>query len=217
MMSFRLVVVILTFTCFLILSSSSVLVQLTHEEEEEAGSFLRFFDLGKPTSDSPSPIEGFLEHDGTLLQVSYPSNWTKESIPFVRYTGLPSVAEVAFYMPNQNVEVVISTEVLGNNVVVLSEYLSEEQVALQNSLVGYKLVDLDQTKLGNNIAERIVYTSTQVEDGVAYAQLKTMELVSIKGGTSYFFVYRADASNYLKYLPVVEKMIESFRFKQLGT
>jgi eukaryotic-like serine/threonine-protein kinase len=215
MMSFRLVVVVLTFTCFLILSSLPVLAQLTHEDEE-AGSFLRFLDLGKPTPDSLSPIEGFLEHDGTLLQVSYPSNWTKESIPFVRYTGLPSVAEVAFYVPNQNVEVVISTEVLGNNVV-LSEYLSEEQVALQNSLVGYKLVDSDQTKLGNNIAERIVYTSTQVEDGVAYAQLKTMELVSIKGGASYFFVYRADASNYLKYLPVIEKMIESFRFKQLGT
>ena len=213
MMSFRLAVV-LTFTCFLILSTSPVLAQITHEEEE-AGSFLRFFDLGKPTPDSPSPIEGFLEHDGTLLQISYPSNWTKESIPLVRYTGLPSVAEVAFYVPNQNVEVVISTEVPGN--VVLSEYLSEELVALQNSLVGYKLGDSDQTKLGNNIAERIVYSSTQVEDGVAYAQLKTMELVSIKGGTSYFFVYRADASNYLKYLPVVEKMIESFRFKQLGT
>ena len=180
------------------------------------GSFLQFFDLGKPTPDSLSPIEGFLKYDGTLLQVSYPANWTKESIPFVRYTGLPSVAEVAFYVPNQNVEVVISTEVPGNSVV-LSEYLSEERVALQNALVGYKLVDSDQTKLGNNIAERIVYTSTQVEDGVAYAQLKTMELISIKGGASYFFVYRADASNYLKYLPVIEKMIESFRFKQLGT
>jgi eukaryotic-like serine/threonine-protein kinase len=214
-MSFRLVVVVLTFTCFLMLSSSPVFAQLMHEEEE-GGFFLRFFDLGKLTPDSPSPIEGFLEHDGTLLQVSYPSNWTKESIPLVRYTGLPSVAEVAFYVPNQNVEVVISTEVPGN-VVVLSEYLSEELAALQNSLVGYKLVDSDQTKLGNNLAERIVYTSTQVEDGVAYAQLKTMEIVSIKGGTSYFFVYRADASNYLKYLPVVEKMIESFRFKQLGT
>jgi hypothetical protein len=213
MMSFRLVVV-LTFTYFLILSSSPVLAQLTHEEE--AGSFLRFFDLVKPIPTSPLPIQGFLKYDGTLLQVSYPSNWTKESIPLVRYTGLPSVTEVAFYVPNQNVEVVISTEVPGNNVV-LSEYLSEELAALQNSFVGYKLVDSDQTKLGNNIAERIIYTSTQVEDGVAYAQLKTMELVSIKGGVSYFFVYRADASNYLKYLPVVEKMIESFRFKQLGT
>jgi hypothetical protein len=87
------------------------------------------------------------------LQVSYPSNWTKESIPFVRYTGLPSVAEA--------VEVVISTEVPGNDVI-LSEYLSEERVALQNSLVEYKLVDSDRTKLGNNIAERIVYTSTQI-------------------------------------------------------
>jgi hypothetical protein len=209
-MSFRLAVV-LAFACFLILSASPVLAQLAHEEE--GGSFLRFFNLGKPTPDSPSPIEGFLEHNGTLLQVSYPSNWTKESTPLVRYTGLPSVAEVAFYVPNQNVEVVISSEVPGN--VVLSKYFSEELVALQNSLVGYKLVDSDQTKLGNNMAERIVYSSTQVEDGVAYAQLKTMELVSIKGGTSYFFVYRADAANYLEYLPVVKKMIESFRFKQL--
>src|SRR5215212_3547563 len=143
MMSFRLVVV-LTFTCFLILSTSPVLAQLAHEEE--AGSFLQFFDLGKPTPDSPSSIEGFLKLDGTLLQVSYPSNWTKEYIPLVRYTGLPSVAEVAFYVPNQNVEVVISTEVPGN--VVLSKYFSEELVALQNSLVGYKLIDSYQTKLG---------------------------------------------------------------------
>jgi eukaryotic-like serine/threonine-protein kinase len=205
--------VALTFICFLILSTSPVLAQLTHEEQ--AGSFLWFFDLGKLASDSPSSIEGFLELDGTSFQVSYPSNWTKESIPLVRYTGLPSIAEVAFYVPNQNVEVVISTEVPGN--VILSEYLSQELVALRNSVVGYELSDSDQTKLGNNIAERIVYSSTQVEDGIAYAQLKTMELVSIKGGTSYFFVYRADTSNYLKYLPVVEKMIESFRFKQRGT
>jgi hypothetical protein len=213
-MLFRSPIVVLAFACLLlILSNSSVLGQLTHEEE--AGYFLRFFDLEKPTADSPSPIQGFLKHDGTLVQVSYPSDWTKESIPLVRYTGLPSVTEVAFYVPNKNVEVVISTEVHGN--VILSEYLSEELTALQNSLVGYKLVGSAQTKLGNNIAEKIVYTSTQVEEGVAFAQLKTMELVSIKGGVSYFFVYRADALDYLKYLPVVEKMIESFTFKQLGT
>jgi hypothetical protein len=43
--------------------------------------------------------------------------------------------------------------------------------------------------------------------------MKTMELVSMHQGVSYFFVYRAEERDFLVYLPAVQQMINSFVFK----
>jgi len=142
----------------------------------------------------------------------YPSNWIKEDIPLVRYTALESLPEVAFYVPNQNVEVIISTERPGN--VLLSEYFSREVISLQDSVTGYESVGSSKTKLGNVTALEVSYISSMVEEGTIYGQTKTMELVTIFQGVSYFFIYRAEVSEYSKYLPAVQEMIRSFVFKR---
>lgn len=201
---------VLSFHSFPTLGISSVFAQSINGNAE-ASSFFPFFGFGKPEHGSPSSIKGFHLYDDTLFQVSYPSNWTKEAIPFVRYTGLQSLPEVAFYVPNENVQVIISTERPGN--VLLSDYFSQEVASLQDSLAGYKLIDSGQSRLGNITARKVLYTSSLHEEGVVYGQTKTMELISIDRGVSYFFVYRTEASAYSKYLPVVEEMIESFEFK----
>jgi hypothetical protein len=164
---------------------------------------------------SASSIKGFHLYDGTHFQVSYPSNWTKEAIPFVRYTGLQSVPEVAFYVPNENVQVIISTESPGN--VILSDYVSQEVASLQDSLANFKLIDSGQSRLGNITSQKVLYTSGLHEGGVIYGKSQTMELISIDRGVSYFFVYQAEASAYSKYLPVVIEMIESFEVKNTST
>jgi hypothetical protein len=168
-----------------------------------------------PEHGSPSSIKGFHLYDGTHFQVSYPSNWTKEAIPFVRYTGLRSVPEVAFYVPNENVQVIISTERPGN--VILSDYVSQEVASLQGSLANFKLIDSGQSRLGNITSQKVLYTSGLHEEGVIYGKSQTMELISIDRGVSYFFVYQAEASAYSKYLPVVIEMIESFEVKNTST
>jgi hypothetical protein len=176
----------------------------------EAETF-RIFDLGKPIHDSPSSISGFDKYEGTQVQVSFPSNWTKETLPLVRYTGLQSVPEVAFYIPNQNVEVTISTDKPGN--VPLSTYFLQEVDSLQDSVSGYVFIESDEGYLGNLPAKRVLYTSDMTEGGTIYGRMKTMELVSIHRGVSYFFVYRADESNFSTYLPVVQEIINSFGLK----
>lgn len=180
----------------------------------EASSFLPFFGSA-PEYGSPSAIKGFHLYDGTIFQVSYPSNWTKEAIPFVRYTGIQSVPEVAFYVPNENVQVILSTERPGN--VILSDYVSREVTSLQDSLANFKLINSGQSRLGNITAQKILYTSGLHEDGIVYGKSQTMELISVDRGVSYFFVYKAEASAYSNYLPVVLEMIKSFEVKNSST
>lgn len=176
-----------------------------------AADSFRLFDLGKPIHDSPSSISGFDQHEGTQFQVSFPRNWTKETLPLVRYTGLQSVPEVAFYVPNQNVEVTISTDKPGN--IPLSTYFLQELDSLQDAVSGYVFVDSSESYLGNLPAKRALYTSDLIEGGTIYGRMKTMELVGIHRGVSYFFVYRADESNFRTYLPVVQEIMNSFVFK----
>ena len=181
---------------------------------QKPSSFLPFFGSA-PEYGSPSSIKGFHLYDGTLFQVSYPSNWTKEAIPFVRYTGIQSVPEVAFYVPNENVQVILSTERPGN--VILSDYVSREVASLQDSLANFKLIDSGQSRLGNITSQKVLYTSGLHEEGIIYGKSQTMELISIDRGVSYFFVYQAEASAYSNYLPVVIEMIESFEVKNTST
>lgn len=180
----------------------------------EASSFMPFFGSA-PEYGSPSSIKGFHLYDGTLFQVSYPTNWTKEAIPFVRYTGIQSVPEVAFYVPNENVQVILSTERPGN--VILSDYVSREVASLQDSLANFKLINSGQSRLGNITAQKVLYTSGLHEDGIVYGKSQTMELISVDRGVSYFFVYKAEVSAYSNYLPVVLEMIKSFEVKNSST
>jgi hypothetical protein len=182
-----------------------------YENIEFPYSFL-FLKSGKLEHGHPLSSGGDNLYEGTLFQVLYPSNWIKEDIPLVRYTALESLPEVAFYVPNQNVEVIISTERPGN--VLLSEYFSREVISLQDSVTGYESVGSSKTKLGNVTALEVSYISSMVEEGTIYGQTKTMELVTIFQGVSYFFIYRAEVSEYSKYLPAVQEMIRSFVFKR---
>jgi hypothetical protein len=182
--------------------------ELRHFDEAET---FRIFGPGRPIHYSPSSMSGFDKYEGIQVQVSFPRNWTKETLPLVRYTGMQSVPEVAFYVPNQNVEVMISTDKPGN--VPLSAYFSQEVDSLQDAVSGYVFIESNESYLGNLPAKRVLYTSDMTEGGTTYGRMKTMELVSIHRGVSYFFVYRADESNFSTYLPVVQEIINSFGFK----
>jgi hypothetical protein len=177
----------------------------------DAAETFRLFDLGKSIHDSPSSISGFDQHEGIQFQVSFPRNWTKETLPLVKYTGLQSVPEVAFYVPNQNVEVTISTDKPGN--VPLSAYFLQEVDSLRDAVSGYVFIDSSESYLGNLPAKRVLYTGDMIEGGTIYGRMKNMELVSVHQGVSYFFVYRADERNFRTYLPVVQEMVNSFVIK----
>jgi hypothetical protein len=187
------------------LSTVGAITPLTNKSSESSHSFL-FLKSGEPGP------RGFNLYEGNLFKILYPSNWTKEDIPLVKYTAVESLPEVAFYVPDQNVEVIIATERPGK--VLLPEYFSREVAGLQDSVAGYKFAGSSKTKLGNIPAQEILFVGDIVEEGLVYGQTKTMELISIFKGVSYFFIYRAEISEYSKYLPAVQEMIRSFVFKE---
>lgn len=211
------VVIMMLFACTILISQSFHTLStvgantlLTNESSESSHSFL-FLKSGEPESSAPGP-RGFNLYEGNLFKILYPSNWTKEDIPLVKYTAVESFPQVAFYVPDRNVEVIIATERPGK--VLLPEYFSREVSGLQDSIAGYKFVGSNKTKLGNIPAQEILFVGDIVEEGLVYGQTKTMERICIFKGVSYFFIYRAEISEYSKYLPAVQEMIRSFVFKE---
>jgi hypothetical protein len=170
----------------------------------------------KPTPDMPAVEKGFLLYNGTNFEFSYPSNWKK--IPYLgKYTGVEStpivglVSKENIHMPTPEANVVITMNVIGNRL--LSDYAQEEISALQGR-VGFKLDQSTPTTLANNTAQKIIYTFSLVHNGAVVGTGKVMEIVTINEGTAYFFQYfSTKEKDFLTLLPIVDKMVKSFKFK----
>jgi hypothetical protein len=161
--------------------------------------------------DVPAAEEGFLIDDEASFKVSYPSNWIKEKFPPGRFSALESNPFVGFVNLEKGAAVVISINpFVGNRL--LSEYVGEETAAL-NGLPNFKLDQSSPAILGNNTAQKLVYTSSTIKNGVIANTVKTMEVVTIKESIAYFFVYQAEENDFPTLLPMVNKMIDSFEFK----
>jgi eukaryotic-like serine/threonine-protein kinase len=77
---------------------------------------------------------------------------------------------------------------------------------LKQSLIDFELIELNATTIsGNNPAYKVVYTNREEED-----EHKTMQVLSIKEDKAYLLTYIAEKRKYLDYLPIIERMINSF-------
>lgn len=167
----------------------------------------------QPKPDNPSTQPGFLVDDDTLYSIDYPSNWTKDSAPLGKYTALDTTAMVEFSEgQNSSAFVVVTMNVIGNRL--LTDYANEEIEGLK-TIEGFKLDNSTQTKMGGNTAQQITYTTSEIKDGVLVGDSKTMEIITIKDGTAHHLVYKANLDDFERNLPLVEKMINSFKFKEL--
>jgi hypothetical protein len=168
----------------------------------------------KPKPDSPSNQTGFLVYEDTLFSIDYPNNWTKDTIPLGKYTAVESTPTVEFSNgPDGNTFVAVTMNVIGNRL--LTDYANEEVNALK-TIEGFKLENTTQTTMGGNAAQEIVYTTSEIKDGVLAGTSKTMEVITIKGGTAHHLVFKTDVDDFDKIRPSIEKMINSFKFKEIS-
>jgi hypothetical protein len=96
----------------------------------------------------------------------------------------------------------------------LSDYVKQEINALEGNTY-FELNESTPAKLGgNNVAHTLVYTAS-ISDSYTLTvdREKTMETIATKNGTAYFVVYRENTNLYPTYLPLVNKMVDSFEFK----
>jgi hypothetical protein len=148
------------------------------------------------------------------IRIQYPSDWQK--LEFSRRDSL-GIA-VIFRSPPEN-----ASDTKLENLLIQVGNLPSQNISLEalnnaninnlkQSLIDFELIELNATTLsGNNPAHKVVYTNREGED-----ELKTMQVVSIKEDKVYLITYTAEASRYDRYLPTIQKMIDSFRLGDSG-
>ncbi len=90
-----------------------------------------------------------------------------------------------------------------DNIVELNLNTSRQQLS------NFSLIESNATTISseNQSAYRIVYTNTNIP-----LKFKTMQIFTIKDGQLYTISYVSEASQFSRYLPTIENMIDSVAF-----
>lgn len=150
------------------------------------------------------------------FKISYPSNLTKYGVLNlnIRKTtniGHESLGEVAFGLPKSSGTFLTISFGKEPGNFLLKDYVSTE-INLLSRYMGFKQVESTPISLGGNPAHRIVYVYSIVKNGAEVNQGKGMEIITISNSWPIFVEYRGSLSDYQKYLPLAQKIIDSFQF-----
>ena len=129
--------------------------------------------------------------DGISIQYQYPPGWEKIEYPAVPPSSTGYKVVVNFLAPIVNA----SDQ--------WREYLMI-QVLNQSTVKG--LIPQVKTTLAGNPGYKLVYTNNEES-----FHLKTLEVWTTIGDHTYLLIYKAEATKYSGYLPIIQKMLDSFR------
>jgi hypothetical protein len=124
--------------------------------------------------------------------------------------GHKSLGEVAFGLPNSNKTFFVISIGRDSGNLLLKDYVTEETNMLSR-YVGFKPLESSDISLGGNTAHKIVYVYGIVKNGEV-KQGKSMEIITMHNTWPIFIEYRGSLSDYQKYLPIAQTIINSFQF-----
>jgi len=171
--------------------------------------------MNQTTPAMNSPLLSY--NDSTFkFKISYPSNLTKYGVLNlnIRKTtniGHESLGEVAFGLPKSSGTFLTISFGKEPGNFLLKDYVATE-INLLSRYMGFKQVESTPMSLGGNPAHRIVYVYSIVKNGAEVNQGKSMEIITISNSWPIFVEYRGSLSDYQKYLPLAQKIIDSFQF-----
>jgi hypothetical protein len=153
------------------------------------------------------------------IKLQYPRNWVVEADDYATGAGGQAGIQIAsFYLPDVSSGLPffrigtddVTKEFPNLQKVSINQYL-HRSLAHKNStgFPGFNLIESDSNnrRLAGNLAYSIVWTYNHP----TYGMRKSIEIATIMGSRAYFVDYTAATTNFSKYLPVAEKMIESFQ------
>jgi hypothetical protein len=153
------------------------------------------------------------------IKLQYPYNWVIEADDYATgAAGQAGIQIASFYLPDVNDGLPffrIGTDDLTKEFpnlqkVSINQYL-HRSLAHKNStgFPGFNLIESDTSnrRLADNLAYTVVWTYIHP----TYGMRKSIEIATILGSRGYFVDYTAATTNFSKFLPVAEKMIESFQ------
>ncbi|MGB7955239.1 MAG: PsbP-related protein [Candidatus Nitrosopolaris sp.] len=140
------------------------------------------------------------------IKLQYPSSWDKEE----NGTRQDTETDVVTFSPpamnsNASLDVTIN-DISDEKDIALAKYASDGISDLKQSLKSFKLVGLTTNNVLSGLpAYKSIYTYADQN-----TIFKDMEIGAIKDNKVYILTYEAGINEYNNYLPIIQKMIDSF-------
>ena len=163
------------------------------------------FDIASPTSSIN--INKFLTYeDSTLgIKIDYPAGWTHELHAGSIVTFLASLESDSNTYP---AGLGIKIQHLKSKNISLNNITKIQIKNLTQNHPDFKLIESTESKIGGNSAHKIVFTATDYKKN----ERQAMQIWTLKGDKAYLITYKAEPGKYAKYLPIIQKMLDSFQF-----
>jgi serine/threonine-protein kinase len=144
--------------------------------------------------------------DNTLgIKIDYPTGWIHELHADGLVTFLPGLEGNTNTYP---AGLGITVEHLKSKNMPLSEITKIQIKNLTQNHSDFRLLESTDFRLAGNMAYKIVFTAT---DSMKHER-KAMQIWTVKGDKAYLITYKAEPEQYSKYLPTIQKMVDSFQF-----
>jgi eukaryotic-like serine/threonine-protein kinase len=163
------------------------------------------FDITSPTSSIN--INKFLTYqDSTLgIKIDYPAGWTHELHAGSIVTFLASLESDSNTYP---AGLGIKIQHLKSKNISLNNITKIQIKNLTQNHPDFKLIESTESKIGGNSAHKIVFTATDYKKN----ERQAMQIWTLKGDKAYLITYKSEPGKYAKYLPIIQKMLDSFQF-----
>ena len=162
------------------------------------------FGTSSPTTTTSNDFLTY--QDVTLgIKIDYPAGWIHELHAGGLVTFLASLEGDSNTYP---AGLGITVQHLKSKNMPLSEITRVQIKNLTQNHPDFRLVESTEFKIAGNIANKIVFTAT---DSMKHER-KAMQIWTLNGDKAYLITYKAEPGKYSKYLPTIQKMLDSFQF-----
>ncbi len=159
------------------------------------------------TEGSVQSLGGFLAYESPVsgIRTQYPDGWeiliqnTSNSSLSLRFDS-PAENDTDTYREN----VILEINTISNNTA-LSNFTGAALASYLESFSDFELIELTSTNLANNTIPAYKLVGSRTQEGLDF-----MQIVAMKDDKVYTILYSSEKTRYSTYLPIIEKMIDSF-------
>lgn len=154
-----------------------------------------------------SLVNGNLTYESPVygIRTQYPDGWEI----LIQNTSNSSLS-LRFYSPPENdtdtyrENVILEINTISNNTA-LSNFTGAALASYLESFSDFELIELTSTNLANNTIPAYKLVGSRTQEGLDF-----MQIVAMKDDKVYTILYSSEKTRYSTYLPIIEKMIDSF-------
>jgi hypothetical protein len=205
-------------------SISSYMNQQTLAAQDSANKFplnILIYSLNNTVMINPKETN-FSTYENPVygIKILYPAGWNKLEFGQITADGLI----VGFALPREGKplsEINVSDFILENILIavtriisapssfykstILKDFVNEQISSFKQELADFQIIRSNTTAIDNNPTYQIQYTSR-----VGHAIFDTLQIWTISGNKIYTMIFNADPADYPTYLPIIQKMTDSF-------